>query len=483
MKAGCRDLGLAYRLVFADGAKKGMRRDTLLEIAERLDDQRLHDLAAAPVAWTRLVRRAPEGKEETYDIAVPGPCSFVANGIVVHNSHAAAYAVVAYETAYLKAHYPVEFMAALLTSEMADTDKIVKYIEECRSMGITVLPPDVNESGSGFKVVGEKIRFGLVAVKNVGDLAIHSILESRTAKGRFKSLYDFCQRVDLRLVNKRVLESLIKCGAFDSLGARRAQLMATVDQAMEAASSAQRDRAQGQVSLLEVFEAAGAAAVATPGLPDVPEWSRAELLAAERETLGFYITGHPLAEYEAVTQRLNATRIDALPGLRDKETVRVCGIVSAVKEISTKNGDRMAFVTLEDQTGSVETVAFPDLYRAKMLHLVKDAAVLVTGQVDITEDSAKLLLSDVEPLDRFRGKAPRAVRLTVAGPAATPGALQRLRELVAQHPGPAPITLALEVPGGPALLEADAGCAVAVGEAFVAAAEALLGRGAVLLLY
>jgi len=483
LKAACRSLGLSYQLVFSDPRKKGIRRDTVLEMAERLGDQRLHDLGTAPIAWTRLVSRVPEGEQETYDIAVPGPCSFVANGVVVHNSHAAAYAVVAYETAYLKAHYPVEFMAALLTSEMADTDKIVKYIEECRSMGITVLPPDVNESGSGFKVVGEKIRFGLVAVKNVGDLAIHSILESRTAKGRFKSLYDFCQRVDLRLVNKRVLESLIKCGAFDSLSGRRAQLMATVDQAMEAASSAQRDRAQGQVSLLEVFEAAGAAAVATPGLPDVPEWSRAELLAAERETLGFYITGHPLAEYEAVTQRLNATRIDALPGLRDKETVRVCGIVSAVKEISTKNGDRMAFVTLEDQTGSVETVAFPDLYRAKMLHLVKDAAVLVTGQVDITEDSAKLLLSDVEPLDRLRGKAPRAVRLTVAGPAATPGTLQRLRELVAQHPGPAPITLALEVPGGPALLEADAGCAVAVGEAFVAAAEALLGRGAVLLLY
>jgi len=404
-------------------------------------------------------------------------------GYAFNKSHSAAYAVVAYETAYLKAHYPLEFMAALLTSEMADTDKIVKYIEECRSMEITVLPPDVNESGSGFKVVGDKIRFGLVAVKNVGDLAIQSILESRTAKGRFKSLYDFCQRVDLRLVNKRVLESLIKCGAFDSLGARRAQLMAIVDAAMEAASSAQRDRAQGQVSLLEVFEAAGAPAVATPGLPDVPEWSREQLLAAERETLGFYITGHPLAEYEAVTRRLNAARIDTLAGLRDKATVRVCGIVSAVKEISTKNGDRMAFVTLEDQTGSVETVAFPDLYRAKMLHLVKDAAVLVTGQVDITEDSAKLLLSDVEPLDKFRGAAPRAVRVTVAGAAATAEALQRLRDLVAQHPGPAPLTVALEVPGGPALLEAEPGCAVAAGEGFVAAAEALLGRGSVLLLY
>ncbi|HEV8662004.1 MAG TPA: DNA polymerase III subunit alpha, partial [Candidatus Methylomirabilis sp.] len=483
LKAGCRALGLAYRLVFADAAKKGIRRDTLLDVAERLGDQRLHDLAIAPLAWTRLVGRAPDGEEETYDISVPGPSSFIANGVVVHNSHAAAYAVVAYETAYLKAHYPVEFMAALLTSEMADTDKIVKYIEECRAMGITVLPPDVNESDSGFKVVGDKIRFGLVAVKNVGDLAIHSILESRKAKGKFTSLYDFCQRVDLRLVNKRVLESLIKCGAFDSLGARRPQLMATVDAAMEAASSAQRDRAQGQVSLLEVFEAAGAPAVAAPGLPEVPEWSRAELLAAERETLGFYITGHPLAEYDAVTRRLNAIRIDALPGLKDKQTVRVCGIVSAVKEISTKNGDRMAFVTVEDQTGSVETVAFPDLYRAKMLHLVKDAAVLVTGQVDITEDAAKLLLSDVEPLDKFRGKAPQAVRLTVGGPAATPDALRRLRELVAQHPGSAPLTLALEVPGGPALLEADPGCGVAAGDAFVAAAEALLGRGSVLLLY
>jgi DNA polymerase-3 subunit alpha len=404
-------------------------------------------------------------------------------GYAFNKSHSSAYAVVAYETAYLKAHYPVEFMAALLTSEMADTDKIVKYIEECRSMGITVLPPDVNESDSSFKVVGDKIRFGLVAVKNVGDLAIHSILESRKAKGKFKSLFDFCGRVDLRLVNKRVLESLIKCGAFDSLGARRAQLMAVVDAAMEAASSAQRDRAQGQVSLLEVFEAAGAPAMAAPALPDVPEWSRTQLLAAERETLGFYITGHPLAEYEAVTRRLNATRIETLTGLKDKETVRVCGIVSAVKEISTKNGDRMAFVTLEDQSGSVESVAFPDLYRAKMLHLVKDTAVLVTGQVDIAEDAAKLLLSDVEPLEKYRGTAPRAVRLTVAGSAATPEALRRLRDLVAKHPGPVPLTLSLEVPGGPALLEPDAACAVAAGEKFVAAAEALLGRGSVVLQY
>jgi DNA polymerase-3 subunit alpha len=253
---------------------------------------------------------------------------------------------------------------------------------------------------------------------------------------------------------------------------------------MEGASAAQRDRAQGQVSLLEVFEAAGGGpAVAAPGLPDVPEWSREQLLAAERETLGFYITGHPLAEYDAVTQRMNAARIDTLPGLRDKATVRVCGIVSAVKEISTKNGDRMAFVTLEDQTGSVETVAFPDLYRAKMLHLVKDAAVLVTGQVDIAEDSAKLLLSDVEPLDKFRGAAARAVRVTVAGAAATAETLQRLRDLVARHPGPASLTVALEVPGGSALLEADPGCGVAAGEDFVAAAEALLGRGTVLLLY
>ncbi|HWT81819.1 MAG TPA: DNA polymerase III subunit alpha, partial [Candidatus Methylomirabilis sp.] len=221
-------------------------------------------------------------------------------GYGFNKSHSAAYAIIAYQTAYLKANYPVEFMAALLTSEMADTDKIVKYIEECRAMGIEVMPPDVNESSNDFTVVGDKIRFGLVAVKNVGEAAIQSILNTRRERGRFRDLFDFCERADLRLVNKRVIESLIKCGAFDSLGARRSQLVSVVDKAMEAAASTQRDRAHGQVSLLDVLSSTGGVRRNPPSLPDLPEWDRSQLLAGEKETLGFYITGHPLAEYRGL---------------------------------------------------------------------------------------------------------------------------------------------------------------------------------------
>ena len=425
-------------------------------------------------------------------------------GYGFNKSHSAAYALVAYQTAYLKAHYPVEFMAALLTSEMADTDKIVRYIEECRQMGIEVLPPDVNDSSSSFTVVGGKVRFGLVAVKNVGEKAIQSILDTRKAQGRFTSLYDFCERVDLQLVNKRVLESLIKCGAFDSLGLRRAQLLAVVDKAMEAGQSAQRDRRQGQVSLLDVLGGPGGAAKApVPAPPEVPEFSRADLLRAEKETLGFYITGHPLAEYGAALRRHATATTEELPNRRDKDTVTLGAIVSAVKEISTKSGDRMAFITLEDTAGSVEAIAFPELYRQNMLHLVKDAAVLVKGQLDVGDEIVKLLLSEVRPLADLgleNGPAPPGaevgpgqghgngrgrngngappVEVSVPEAACTPETLRALRAVAVQHPGPSPLRLRLQVPGGPVTIAASSKYSVSNTEAFRAAVEAQLGPDA-----
>jgi DNA polymerase-3 subunit alpha len=370
-------------------------------------------------------------------------------GYGFNKSHAAAYAIIAYQTAYLKANYPVEFMAALLTSETSDTDKIVKYIEECRAMGIQVLPPDVNESSSDFTVVGDKIRFGLVAVKNVGETAIHSILAARTGEGRFRDLFDFCERVDLRLVNKRVVEALTKCGAFDSLGARRAQLMAVLDKAMEAAASTQRDRARGQGSLLDVLSPTGTARRPSPAMPDLPEWDRLQLLATEKETLGFYITGHPLAEYRGLLAKYATTPAEELSTLQDKATVRVGAIVTAVKEISTKSGDRMAFVTLEDLTGSIEAVVFPDVYRSSMLHLAKDSAVLVKGQVDLAEDgAAKLLVSEVRPLALSGNGGTPLVEVTLGGDAATSEALRRLEGILRAHPGNAALRLHLDLPDG-----------------------------------
>ncbi|HEX7551069.1 MAG TPA: OB-fold nucleic acid binding domain-containing protein, partial [Candidatus Methylomirabilis sp.] len=396
-----------------------------------------------------------------------------------NKAHTASYGVLSFWTGYLKAHYPVEFMAALLTSETSDTDKIVKYIEECRVMGLEVLPPDVNESSSDFTVVEDKIRFGLVAVKNVGETAIQSILTARRNEGKFGTLYDFCERVDLRLVNKRVIESLVKCGAFDSLGARRAQLAAVVDKAMEAAASAQRDRAHGQVSLLDVLSASGTSRREAPPLPNLPEWDRLQLLTAEKETLGFYITGHPLSEHRATLDKYATATTESLPSLADKSTARLGAIVTAVKEISTKSGDRMAFVTLEDLNGSVEAVVFPDVYRASMLYLAKDSAVLVRGQVDIGEDGgAKLLVSEVRPLVLSEnGEAP-LVEVTLSAAAATPEGLRRLEAILKARPGNSPLRLNLQLPeGGQVTIAPAASLTVTADEKLRQALEGEFGAG------
>ncbi len=399
-------------------------------------------------------------------------------GYAFNKPHATSYALLAYQTAYLKTHYPVEFMAAQLTSEMADTDKIVKYIEECRQMGIPILPPDVNESESSFAVVGDKIRFGLVAVKNVGEAAIQSILATRRREGPFRSIFDLCERVDLRLVNKRVIESLVKCGAFDSLGAARAQLMAVVDKAMEAAASTQRGRVQGQASLLDVLEPGGGLGRQEPALPALPEWSRNQRLAAEKETLGFYVTGHPLAEYRGVIDRQAALTTDRLATCQDKETVRLCAIVTAIKEITTKNGERMAFVTLEDLAGTVEAIAFPELYKANLLHLVKDAAILAKGQVDVGEEVVKLLLTEVRPLSALAGNGTPVVEITVGESELLGERLEALKSLLARFPGPAPLRLNLNVaPGAQVTIAASSEMTVAPNESLKQEVEALLGPG------
>lgn len=402
-------------------------------------------------------------------------------GYAFNKPHATSYALVAYQTGYLKAHYPVEFMAALLTSEMANTDGIVKYIDECRQMGITVLPPDVNESENRFTVVGEQIRFGLVAIKNVGETAIQSILATRRDKGRFRSLFDFCERVDLRLVNKRVIESLIKCGAFDSIGTARSQLVALADKAMEAGAGTQRERSHGQGSLLDVLEANGERSHQVETLPGIPEWSHTQRLAAEKETLGFYVTGHPLTDYRDVIARVAAVTTDRLAACQDKETIALCAIVTAVKEITTKSGDRMAFVTLEDMAGTVEAVAFPELYKANLLHLVKGAAVMVRGQVDVGEEVVKLLLSEVSPLSNVeRRQASSVVEITVGEANQSDPTLEQLKSLLLKFPGPTPVRLHLSVaPGAQVTIAASPDLTVAANESLRREVETLLGPGTI----
>jgi len=314
-------------------------------------------------------------------------------GYGFNKSHSAAYALLAYQTAFLKVHYPVEFMTALLSSVMGTTDKVTVYIEECHRLGIEVLQPDVNESLTDFTIQDGKIRFGLAAVKNVGTGAIDSIIEARK-DGPFTSLVDFCQRVDLRQVNRRVLESLIRCGAFSSLGIYRSRLLYMLDTAIENAQRIQEDRRKGQLSL---FDFGGLANSVTMEEPPIEEFSKEDLLAMEKETLGFYISGHPLDKYRLLLTEL-VTQISDLSETQDGSTVKLGGIIAALKRTVTKKGETMAYFTLEDTSGSIDVLVFPKNYQNFSSVLEPDKPVLVSGRLSFTDDEKKVFAEDIKLL-------------------------------------------------------------------------------------
>ncbi|MGH7335327.1 MAG: LAGLIDADG family homing endonuclease, partial [Candidatus Rokuibacteriota bacterium] len=479
---GCRRLGIAYGLLFQDCRKRGIRRDTLRYLAEALDAPALHALVDAPIAWSRPRGFVLEGVEPTYDFEVPGARSFIANGIAVHNSHAGAYALVAYQTAYFKANYPVEFMAALLTSEMGDTDKIVKYIEECRAMGIRVEPPDVNVSQVTFSVSGDAIRFGLAAIKNVGEAAMESILATRRQDGAFRGLENFCTRVDLRLVNRRVLESLVKAGAFDALGLPRAHLMATVDAALDAGQRQQRERAEGQASFFDLLPAAAAAPAPEP-VAAVPEWDDDQRLAFEKEVLGFYVSGHPLARYRSVVESLGITDSAEIAVKSPASRVLLFGQVAALKETSTKSGNRMAFLTLEDMNGTVEVTIFPEPFRAAAELLRSREPLLIRGRIDDSDKGRVVLADDVRPLEQALGNGParaggggepNALRIRLPAGADPAMAVAAVKRLCAEHPGSVPVFVHLLLPAQEVVVRSR-GLAVDPGPALIGKLEALLG--------
>ncbi|NIO08336.1 MAG: DNA polymerase III subunit alpha, partial [Deltaproteobacteria bacterium] len=313
-----------------------------------------------------------------------------------NKSHSAAYALISYQTAYLKSHYPVEFMATLMTSEMNDTDKVIKNLAECREQGIKVLPPDVNESRSRFTTVGDQVRFGLSAVKNVGEKAVEAIIESREKDGNFTSIFDFCRRVDLRTVNRRVMESLIKCGAFDSTSFSRAQQMGALDEAIREGQSHQKGQEAGQYDIF--------AALAGPGEnkdndiekhPKVEDWSTNQVLAFEKESLGFYITGHPLDKYDQAIKKLTTGTTAQLKESPPNGEVKVAGVVTALRLRNTKKGDRYASFNLEDKTGFIEAIVWPDVYRRSMDIIGSDDAILVKGKLDVGEERIQIIGNDV----------------------------------------------------------------------------------------
>ncbi|MCR6546078.1 DNA polymerase III subunit alpha [Dehalobacterium formicoaceticum] len=314
-------------------------------------------------------------------------------GYGFNKSHSAAYALVSYQTAYLKAHYPVEYMAALLTSIMDNMDRVPVYLEECKRMGIHILPPDINESLINFTVVENKIRFGLAAVKNVGRSAIENTITARREGGKFISLMDFCERVP---INKRVLESLISCGAFDSLGFKRSQLLAGMEICLEYGHKRMEEKTSGQLSLFDLgmAEPKGAAGYE---FPDLPEYPARELLAMEKEMIGFYVSGHPLDDYSQALQEESVVSIDSLSQVGDGSPVKIGGIINFVRPVMTRKGELMAHFTIEDFTGNLACIAFPRTYHRFQELIQLDQVLVIEGKTNFQEEEMKVFCESLHP--------------------------------------------------------------------------------------
>ncbi|SFF97246.1 DNA polymerase-3 subunit alpha [Desulfotomaculum arcticum] len=355
-------------------------------------------------------------------------------GYGFNKSHSAAYALVSYQTAYLKANYPVEFMAALLTSIKDNTDKVAVFIEECRRKSIDVLPPDVNVSGENFTVDGDKIRFGLAAIKNVGLNAVKWIIDERKNSGQlYKSFADFCQRMNTRMVNRRVMENLIKSGALDSLGHYRSQMLAAIDAGLGLAQASHKDRETGQLSLLD-FWGEEIKNTLVVEMPDIREFPQGELLNMEKEALGLYVSGHPLSEYRESINRQATHQVAGLADLEERAEVTVGGMLGAIKKITTKKGDNMAFAVLEDLTGSVELVVFPRVYQQYVSLLKSDNPILVRGIVNQNGDESKIIVNSLEILNK-RNFGELFIKIDQASPKLVSG----IQAILCSFPGDCPV--------------------------------------------
>jgi DNA polymerase III subunit alpha len=435
-------------------------------------------------------------------------------GYGFNKSHSTAYALLAYQTAYLKANYPWHFAAALLTIEAQNTDKLAMYLAECRERNIPVLPPDINQSHLAFTVTPDGVRFGLTAVKNVGEGAIASILGVRAAKDKITSLHALCDELDLRLVNKRVLESLVKAGAFDAfatgrestLGDLRARLMATIDQACEFGARRQRDRELGQAQLF-----GGTSDESGDGVHDLPAssssvepWTEVQQLAYEKEALGLYFSGHPIDRIAAELKALGATTITELGAMGatgampagdakppngshrpNGAEVAVGGIIASVRPLKTRKGDRMAVITLEDPHGSVEVVVFPDAYTKAASLLEPGAMVVVKGRVEPDEETTRMMASEVMPIETMRQKLSRELSIRLTSPPHGRQTFEALADVFARHRGDRRVVLELELRDKQPPLRLRAGLAAQVrvrpSEQLSSEVERICGAGTVVL--
>ena len=363
-----------------------------------------------------------------------------------NKSHSAAYALVAYHTAYLKTHYSVEFMAALLTSEIGNPDKLTHYLNECRDMGIDILPPDLNSSDRTFTPSNGQIRFGLTAIKNVGDAAIVSVVDARNNLGRFDNLFQFCEHVDLRLLNKRVIESLIKAGAADSMGARRSQLLAVLDRAMEWGQRQQRIVEIGQHGL---FGGGDKSATTSPAdLPDIPELSEADRLLGEKELLGFYVTGHPLEKYIAHLREFTQANSSMIDEMENDSPITLGGILTNLRVRPSKKGALWGAGVLEDLRGTVDLLIFPKALEELQGVLKQDTALLIKGRVRHDENSrAKVVVNEAKPLEAAVNGNKPALHIRINSADVSDRLMGELDGLLRSHPGHNPVLFEIEKPG------------------------------------
>ena len=374
-------------------------------------------------------------------------------GYGFNKSHSAAYALIAYQTAFLKAHYPVQFMAALLTQDMGNQDKTIKNIAECREMGIEILPPDVNESQADFSVVGGKIRFGLAAVKNVGLKAVESVIEERKKGGAFTDLGQFCRRAGGSKVNRRILEGLIQCGAFDFTQIYRSRLFAALDDVLKS-TGANHD--PNQLSMFGTPELFGGASTGITEFSDIKEWDEKELLRKEKEALGFYITGHPLDGFIKEIEQAATCSVQDLVAQRDKAQVKVAGVVEELKIKKTKKGDKMAVLRFEDHTGSTDVIVFPELFNKTAYLLKNDDPLLIDGTAEISENSAKLIAQEIISLSSVRQRYIKAIEINLMGRQVSRDLLEDVKDAALRFQGDCRLLFKLDGSDGQKIVvEAD----------------------------
>jgi len=402
-----------------------------------------------------------------------------------NKSHAAAYAIVGYQTAYMKAHYPVEFMCAQISSEMGNFDKLPDFLAAAEEMDLKVLPPDVNRSLDRFSPENGNVRFGLAGIKSVGAGAAEAVVRERQANGPFASLADFCARVDPATVNKRVLEALIKCGAMDCFGMHRARLFANIDLVLSRALEKLSEQQSGQGNLFAGMTAKDAGSADYNYLPDCPAWTERECLGYERELLGVYMTGHPLTRYRSIIKALQTATLAKLASLPDNKEIRIAGLLSSVtRRISTKTKEPWAMTVLDDGERTIEALVFAEAFKKYEAACVQDTPVLICGTLSKRDEQPKIMVREIFPLsEAARHFAQQVVVAVKAGGPKTDARMEGIRSLAAAHPGTTPLTICLMYPGKRrAVVQAASRHAVDPSGDFLDAAEKLLGRGRIVIM-